>query len=258
MDLIVFVVLVTGMSVVWGRINRIGYTAFITTLVRFVMKYSKMNAELIRCYLVWGLYLLVGLAAATTLLLGFQVNLLAYLKLDPVYLPIVPLTFIAQNSLTGLVIGLLIVGWPGLNLFAELTRIPWISYTLLMPAVMRVLSPLTAALLEEVFFRGGVFLVLLTRFPETGASFAVVVCTLLFVLEQVLQTDTLGQALILLVGSASISIVGCIAMLYTGSFLPALVCHPAYAFFYLQLGGTLSRGSAKSQRSTPTSAYPNF
>ena len=258
MDLVLFLAIATGVSVFWGRINRIGYSRLITSLVRFVMHSSKMNAELIRCYLVWGIYVLVGLAAAVLLLLAYQVNLVSYLNLNPAYLPIIPLTFVAQNSLTGLLIGMLIVGWPSLNLFSELARIPWISYTLIMPPSMRVLSPLGAAIVEEVFFRGSVFLVLLTRFPETGASFAILVCTLLFVVEQVLQTDTLGQALILLVGSASISIVGCIAMLYTGSFLPALICHPAYAFFYLQLGATLPRNSPKGQRSTPTSPYPDF
>ncbi len=242
----------------WGRTNRIGYSRFITSIVRFVMKYSKTNAELIRSYLVGCIYLLVGLVAAVVLLLAYQVNLLPYLNLDPTYLAVIPLTFIAQNSLTGLMIGLLIVAKPSLNLFSELARIPWVSYTMLMPAIMRVLSPLGAAVVEEVFFRGGVFLVLLTRFPETGAYFAILVCTLLFVVEQVLQTDTLGQGLILLVGSTSISIVGCIAMLYTGSFLPALVCHPAYAFFYLQLGSSLPRSNPGKQRSTPTSAYPDF
>jgi hypothetical protein len=258
LELLVFLTIVTATSVFWGRINRIGYSRFITSLVRFVMKYSKMNAELIRSYLVWGIYLLVGLLAAVTLLLAYQVGLSPYLNLDPAYLPVIPLTFIAQNSLTGLVIALLIVGRPSLNLFSELTRIPWVSYTLLMPASTRVLSPLGAAVVEEVFFRGSVLLVLLTRFPEAGAPFAIVVCTLLFVVQQVLQTNTLGQGLILLVGSASISVVGCVAMLYTGSFLPALACHPAYAFFYLKLGSSLPTSSTKHQRSAPTAAYPDF
>jgi hypothetical protein len=147
-----------------------------------------------------------------------------------------------------LLIGSLLVATPNLNLFSELISIRWISYTMLLPAGMRVLSPLLAAVLEEVFFRGGVFLILLNRFPETGPYFAILVCTALFDVQQVLQTDTLGQGLILLIGSTSISIVGCIAMLHTGSFLPALVCHPAYAFFYLQLGSSLPRSSPKSHR----------
>jgi Type II CAAX prenyl endopeptidase Rce1-like len=246
--LLLFLFLTTLASMVWGRANRIGYSGLITSVVRFIMKYSKMNAEAIRSYVVWCLYLLVGLLAAVTLLLTYQVNLLDYVALDPSYVAVIPLTFIAQNSLTGLLIGSLLVATPNLNLFSELISIRWISYTMLLPAGMRVLSPLLAAVLEEVFFRGGVFLVLLNRFPETGPYFAILVCTALFDLQQVLQTDTLGQSLILLIGSTSISIVGCIAMLYTGSFLPALVCHPAYAFFYLQLGSSLPRSSPKSHK----------
>jgi membrane protease YdiL (CAAX protease family) len=151
----------------------------------------------------------------------------------------------------------------------ELTTIPWVSYTLIMPGPMRVISPLGAAILEELFFRGTVFLVLINRFPQTGSYWPIVVCTVLFVVQQVLQTDTVGQGLILLIGSTSISVVGCIVTLYTGSFLPTLLCHAAYAFVYLKLGTSKhwrSLGSIpampisnpKVQRSKASSAYPGF
>ena len=157
LDLVLFLSIATAASILWGRTNRIGYSGFITSLARFIMKYSKMNAELVRSYLVWCIYLLVGLLAAMTLLLTYQVDLLPYLTLEPTYVALIPLTFIAQNALTGLVISLLIVAKPNWNLFSELSRIPWVSYTMLMPAIMRVVSPLAAAVSEEVFFRGGVF-----------------------------------------------------------------------------------------------------
>jgi len=128
----------------------------------------------------------------------------------------------------------------------------------MMPRIMGVISPLGAAIFEEVFFRGAVFLVLINNFPQTGAYLPILVCTVLFVVQQVLQTDTLGQGLILLIGSTSISIVGCIATLYTGSFLPTLLCHAAYAFFYLQLGTSMPKSNPKIQRSKPSSAYPDF
>ncbi len=258
LDLVLFLLVATLASIVWGRTNRIGYSRFITSIVRFLMAYSKMNADVMRMYVVWCIYLLVGLVAAVALLLTYSVKLLPYLNMDPAYFAIIPLTFIAQNSLTGLLIALLLVTRPTLNLFSELTRIPWVSYTMLLPASMRVISPMAAAVVEEVFFRGAVFLVLINRFPETGAYFAILACTALFVVQQVLQTDTLGQGLILLVGSASLSIVGCVAMLYTGSFVPALICHPAYAFLYLKLGRSLPQNHPKTQQSTSTSAYPHF
>jgi hypothetical protein len=268
-DLILFFITVTLASIFWGRINRIGYSKFITSIVHFIMKYSKMNAEMIRSYLVWSIYMFVGLVAAAALLLTYQVNLLRYLTLNPRYFALIPLAFIAQNSLTGLMMGLLIVAKPTMNLFLELTSIPWVKYTLMMPGIMRVISPLGAAIFEEVFFRGAVFLVLINNFPQTSAYLAILVCTVLFVVQQVLQTDTLGQGLILLIGSTSISIVGCIVTLYTGSFLPTLLCHTAYAFFYLQLGTSKNWSSLgsipampisnpKIQRSKRSSVYPDF
>lgn len=257
-DLIVFLITVTVVSIFWGRINRIGYTKFITSIVHFIMKYSKINAELIRSYLVWSIYMFVGLVAAVALLLTYQVNLLRFLTLDPRYFTLIPLAFIAQNSLTGLMMHLLIVAKPTMDVFSELTSIPWVRYTLIMPSIMCVISPLGAAVFEEVFFRGAVFLVLINNFPQTGAYLPILVCTVLFVVQQVLQTDTLGQGLILLIGSTSISIVGCIATLYTRSFLPTLLCHAAYAFFYLQLGTSMPKSNPKIQRSKPSSAYPDF
>lgn len=258
LDLILFLITVTVASIFWGRINRIGYSKFITSIVRFIMKYSKMNAKIIRSYLVWSIYMFVGLVAAVALLLTYQVNLLRYLTLDPRYFALIPLAFVAQNSLTGLMMGLLIVAKPKMDVFLELTSIPWVRYTLMMPGIMRVISPLGAAIFEEVFFRGAVFLVLINNFPQTGAYLPILVCTVLFVVQQVLQTDTLGQGLILLIGSTSVSIVGCIITLYTGSFLPTLLCHAAYAFFYFQLGTSIPKSNPKKQRSKPSSAYPNF
>jgi hypothetical protein len=257
-ELILFLILVTVASIVWGRINRIGYSTFITSGVHFIMKYSKMNAELIRSYLVWCIYMCVGLVAAVGLLLTYQVNLLRWFTVEPRYLPLIPLAFIAQNALTGLMMHLLIVAKPTMDVLLELTSIPWVRYTLMMPRIMRVMSPLGAAICEEVFFRGAVFVVLINKFPQTGIIVPILVCTVLFVVQQVLQTDTLGQGLILLIGSASISFVGCIVTLGTRSFLPTLLCHSAYAWFYFQLGTSMPKGSPKIQRSKPSSAYPDF
>jgi hypothetical protein len=268
-DLILFLIIATVATIVWGRINRIGYSRFITSIVHFIMKYSKMNAELIRSYLVWFIYMFVGLAAAVGLLLAYHVSLLRFLPLDPRYFVLVPLAFIAQNSLTGLLMQVLILARPMMNVLWELTTIPWVRYTLAMPALMRVISPLGAAVFEEVFFRGAVFLVLIHKFPQTGAYLPIFVCTALFIVHQALQTDTLGQGLIMLIGSTSISVVGCVITLYTGSFLPTLLCHTAYAFFYLQLGTSQNWRSLGSipampisnpriQRSKSSSAYPDF
>ena len=266
-DLIVFLIIVTACSIFWGRINRVGYSNFITSIVHFIMKYSRMNAELIRSYLVWSIYMLVGLVAAVALLLTYHVNLLRFLTLDPRYFTLIPLAFVAQNTLTGLMMQLLIVAKPMLNVFWELTTILWVKYTLMMPGIVRVIAPLGASIFEEVFFRGAVFLVLINHFPQTGAWFPILVCTVLFAVQQVLQTDTLGQGLILLIGSMSVSVVGCIVTLYMGSFLPTLLCHAAYAVFYLRLGTSTNWSSLGSIPVMPIgnpttlrskSAYPNF
>ncbi|MFG1610496.1 CPBP family intramembrane glutamic endopeptidase [Actinoplanes sp. NPDC049265] len=241
MALTLFLSVVTILAVLWGRTNRLGYSRFITSPARVIMTYSRMTDELIRSCLVWCLYLSVGLLGAVALLVAYRINLLNHLTVSQGQAWVIPVAFIAQNALTGLMMQLWLVARPGSDIFADLVGILWVRYTLMMPRLMRVAAPLGAAVVEEVFFRGAVFLILLTRFPGIGAYWAIVVCTALFVVQQILQTDTTGQRVIFLVGSTSISIVGCLTMLYTGSFLPTLVCHAAYAAVYLQLGTTLPK-----------------
>jgi membrane protease YdiL (CAAX protease family) len=127
----------------------------------------------------------------------------------------------------------------------------------MMPRFMLVLSPLATALLEEVFFRGAVFLILIEKLPQAGAYWAILLCTVVFALHQVIQTDTFGQGAILLIGSTSISVVGCIVTLHTRSFLPTLLCHSAYVVFYLRLASSTPRGEPKKQR-TSASGYAGF
>ncbi len=258
MALALFLIVVTVVSIVWGRTNRIGYSRVITSAARFIMKFSQMNEELIRSYLVWCIYMFVGLIGAVALLAAYQLDLLRFLTVDLRYLWVVPLAFIAQNSLTGLMMQLWLVARPRSDVFSDLASILWVRYTLMMPRVMRMMAPLSAALVEEVFFRGAVFLILIERFPQTGAYWPIFVCTALFVLQQLLQTDTVGQRVILLVGSTSVSVVGCLATLYTGSLLPTLVCHGAYAVVYLQLGAFMPKRPPREQGAKPRAVYPGL
>jgi hypothetical protein len=257
--LALFLIIVTVASILWGRTNRIGYSTVITSGARFIMKYSQMNEDLIRGYLVWSLYLSAGALGAVALLAAYEVDLGRYLALDGKYLSVIPLAFLAQNSLTGLMMQLWLVARPRSDVFSDLTSILWVRYTLMMPRVMRVTAPLTAAVIEEFLFRCAVFLILIEQFPETGAYWPIFVCTALFVLQQVLQTDTAGQRVIFVVGSTSISVVGCFATLHTGSVWPTLVCHAAYAAVYLQLGTSMPKWRQPTrQRTQPSAAYPSF
>jgi membrane protease YdiL (CAAX protease family) len=166
--------------------------------------------------------------------------------------------FVAQNSLTGLLMQLWLTARPRSDIFSDLVGILWVRYTLMMPRLMRMTAPLGAAVVEETFFRGAVFLILIARFPQIGAYWPIFVCTALFVLQQVLQTDTLGQRVIFLVGSTSVSVVGCFATLYTGSVLPTVVCHAAYAVVYLQLGTALPKWQPRPQEARPSAAHRSF
>jgi membrane protease YdiL (CAAX protease family) len=258
MRLALFLILSAVAAIGWGRVTRVGYAPIIALPVRFIMKYSRMSADRVHSYLVWAIYMCTGMVIALALLVAYRVDLLSYFGLSAKYIAVVPLGFIAGNSLTGFLMQILLVIRPNLDVFRELTNVPWIRYTLMLQSVMRTLTPLLAAGVEEMVFRGAVFLILLKRFPHDGHLLPIVVCTVLFVVQQMLQTDTSGQRLILAVGSTSISVVGCLMILYTGSFLPALLCHAAYAFVYLKLGAAMPRRGGSDRRVTSASAYPSM
>lgn len=251
-----FLALTLGWTLFWGRINRSGHSSWATWCVRRALKHSRISAEAIRSYLIWGTYMVAGIAGAAVLSVVYGVNLVGILPLRVGYLPLVALAFVAQNAVTGLLMQLWLVARPRSNVFADLTNVLWVRYTLRMPGVTRVLAPLCAAVSEEVFFRGAVFLILTRRFAYLGSLSAVALCTAMFVLHQILQTDTLGQAVIFGIGSTSISVIGCLAMLYTGSFLPTLICHAGYSVVYFRLGTvTPWRGpSAVTRRSSTARA----
>lgn len=77
-----------------------------------------------------------------------------------------------------------------------------------------------------------------------GLILPIAISTGLFILQQVLNTNTVIQGVAISSGALVISIVGCLLIEYTGSFLPALICHLLFVIFYL--GGSDTRKASYS------------
>lgn len=103
-----------------------------------------------------------------------------------------------------------------------------------MPKSLKPLYPLSGAFFEELYFRGCVFIIILTEFKFVNPAIGIALVSILFVIQQSLNTQTVYQTISMSVGSMCISVVGCVLILATNSFIPALLCHQFYVIFYLR------------------------
>ncbi len=119
---------------------------------------------------------------------------------------------------------------PRMDIASEISRIKWIEGIFQIPKKIAWLLPILSASFEEVFFRG----VFLQGLVSNGMNtvIAVILVTVAFVLNQVLLTDTKIQGLVLGFSSVSISIVGSIMFLASGSIIPSMIMHASFAGFY--------------------------
>lgn len=235
--LIVFLGSALLFSLFWGRVTRLSAASSRTTaLVHVLMRFSQRNTELIRAYLIWAAYLLTGLIGCAVYLAIFRVNILSFFRFELVFFAYVVLGIIAQTALASLI--LLVVGAinPRLNWYAIVMSTPWVRVFPLLPRAVRVAYPLSGAFVEELFFRGAIFLILVMQFPWVDAWVAILISTLLFVVQQSLNTSSRLQSFMMSVGAVAISVVGCLLFLLTDSFLPPLLCHELYVIFYFGQG----------------------
>ncbi len=119
---------------------------------------------------------------------------------------------------------------PNMDIAGEMAKVKWIEGIFQIPKKIAWLLPILSAGFEEVFFRGVLLQGLISN--NMNVLLAVSLVTLAFILNQVLLTDTKTQALILGFSSISISIIGSIMFLASGSIIPSIIMHASFAGFY--------------------------
>lgn len=236
-NLILFLGAALLFSVFWGFVTRFSARSHrVTQTARFLMRFSKNSQDALRAYLIWAIYLLTGLAGSALLLIIFRISLSPYLGLRWSDLAYTFLGLVAQTALASLT--LFIVGsfFRRLNWSSVMMSIPWTRVMQLMPRGIGFLYPTSGALCEEFFFRGAIFLILILRFPWLNVWAAIAIAAALFTMQQYLNTASPWQGFTISVGALAISVVACLLILVTGSFLSALLCHELYIIFYLGQG----------------------
>ncbi|MFJ8165796.1 type II CAAX prenyl endopeptidase Rce1 family protein [Streptomyces sp. NPDC096136] len=151
------------------------------------------------------------------------------------------LAVLGTSSATVLCVSLLYRADPRADVPGEIARIQWIASILALPRHYRWIVPATAALFEEVLFRGAVLLGLGAL--GCGPAFALAFSTCLFAAGQVALVSTRTQAYVLGASSLVLGAVGGLLTTATGGVLPALVLHMSFAGFYTHLSASATPGA---------------
>jgi len=222
-------------SVAWGR--AILFNAdkrYMDSAAMWLMRYIRASKQHIHSVLVGCWYVGTGVAGIFVFSLVWNVGIFGQFRIAPSLLLYLPLGFLAEMSVSSLVMSTVMLVTPRTAWVDQIRSIPWINAISLMPERLGPLIPLIGAFLEELFYRGVVFTLLVNGYPELGMWGAAAISAALFALQQILNTATLPQAVTMGIASVSISLIGCALMAYTGSFLPALFAHEAFVVFYFK------------------------
>jgi len=240
-----FLFFVLVFTVYWGKAMTLCKNSkFINSFTRFLMKYSKSQFEPIKFYTMMVFYVVISLMGTIILHVAFGFNIFQFFSLETKYIVYIFIGFVAQLSLSSMILLIISAFKTNINWFKVIQEITWVSLMSNMPKALRPIYPLLGATFEEIFFRGTVFMIHIIYFPEMGIILPIILATGLFVLQQVLNTDTAIQGVVISIGAIVISVIGCLLILYTESFLPTLICHLLFVIFYL--GGSDSREASYS------------
>lgn len=208
------------------------------------MKYFELDFEAIQTILLGSLYVLMFMLGMIVLAIYTKFNILAYFPIHMDKFQYIIWGIVAEMSVSGLVVGIAFMFMSNKKWSNQMNSISWIKSMDTLPQFISWLIPVVGAFFEELFFRGFVFIILVTRFPEYGVIIPIVVSAVLFAVQQALNTQTLLQALSMSVGAISVAVIGCLLILITNSFLPSLLAHESFVVFYFkQMDSTKKMGN---------------
>lgn len=233
-EYLLFLLLAIMFTMFWGKAMTLYKNSkLINSFVRFLMRYLRSQFNPIKFYTLAILYGMVGLLGTITLSVLFDFNIFGYFWLQPRYIVYILIGFVGQVSMSSMI--LLIIGSirPTINWFNVMQSITWVNLMYNMPKMLLPLYPILGAFFEELFYRGTVYMIHRTYFPEMGLIWPIVLTTALFTFQQILNTNTVLQGIVISSGAVVISVIGSLLIEYTGSFLPALMSHLLFVIFYL-------------------------
>lgn len=235
---LVFALIYISVSVLlYGKIlDIIVYSPVLEFVGRIFMRFIRLQKFIIQACFCWFAYLFTGfvLSAAGLLIFRPDVTVRDFFSIDFSKLPIVLVAFFGQMTLAAMIL-LLIKGFsPHLEWNEIIGNVGWIKVSKRFPRAVRIIYPMSSAFFEEILFRGVMFSILLGIFKNQGIWIPLIIVTIAFCVEQILNTQTIIQGIGLAVGSAAISAIGCMLVIATGSYFSAILTHMMFALFYVE------------------------
>lgn len=233
--IILFALLYTIVSVIiYGKLlDKLAYSRLIEKVGSFLMLYSKAPKFKIQVVFCWFAYLATGLLLSVAAILLFQDNIgKLYFGFQLSYLPILFYGFIAQITLSCTSLLVIKAFHPTLQWDKVIGNVEWVRVSRQFSSVIRIIYPMSSSFCEELLFRGVLYGIFKELFKEQGILLPIIIVAIAFSMEQILNTQTLIQAIGLMIGSLFVSVVGCIMIEVTGSVLPAILSHMMFAMFY--------------------------
>ncbi|MDH5229874.1 MAG: hypothetical protein OEZ58_19545 [Gammaproteobacteria bacterium] len=118
------------------------------------------------------------------------------------------------------------------NIGQEMGNVGWISSIQSLPMRLQVIMVSMGSMSEEFLFRGALLIVFTSAFG-INPFIAILLVTLFFIYQQIIQVNTLAQALVITSGSLTISLVGSLMFFYTENILSAMIAHASSIIFYV-------------------------
>ncbi len=230
----VLVGVLSVMSLVIAPVVRtIERRSWFVRLVRSALDRVSWTYAQVKSSAVGLVYYLLPLGFVIVVSVVTGVNVFGFLLMDWRFAGIVVVTILAELSVNTMSSTVLAVASPGVDWQRVIGQVPWVSGLRdRHPAVAPWVTP-TSAFVEELFFRGAVFGVTVTLYPQLGLVLPIALSALLFAVEQAMFCTTRDQAVAMGLGAVAISVVSCCAFAYTGSLLPSVLAHQSFLVFYM-------------------------
>ena len=241
-----FMTAATLIALVWGR--ALWYLTERTQVVRswvfFAMGYTQRQFSEVRALLLSAIYYALGLLAALLLAIAFRLHLPSLISFAPSHVAWTLLGIVGEISLANLLIDLSVrlTGTGSPERTMELRDIPWMKGIRELPPAAVPFAAAIGGVVEEIFFRGIVLRIMTDRLA-IAPMLAVAIAGALFVFQQLVQLQTPFQAMVIGAGCISISLVGGILVVQTGSILPALLSHASFVLFFMSQGNAAPANS---------------
>lgn len=206
--------------------------------------WSRLRSDVAFAIFGTTLYLILGLSVLLVLMIFAHLRVATLISAPSlVAFPALLLAIAGTSSLNVLAISVLYRVKPQINIPEEISQIQWISSILALPQHFRWIIPAAAALVEELVFRGAIFMGL----GAVGSGFwlAWMISTILFTLGQIVLVSTPVQGFVMGISSITLGTFGSLLIAATGSIIPAIVLHMSFAGFYTNMSAASASGATR-------------